>query len=123
MVFHSNVFFLIIILLNNFSPVFTSHHIFHFRTRRLIDRCKSKKLMIHYYFICKVSLTFPDLQRADSNSYFSGKGRYIETKEEQSRKNSAGLGQGPGSSSRNIYNIALSSSVGTKSPTQVEDGN
>ena len=52
------------------------------------------------------------------------KGGHAETREEQSRNNSADLGQGLGSSSRNIHNnISLNSSAGTKAPTQVEDGN
>ena len=46
------------------------------------------------------------------------KGGNAETKEEQSRNNSAALEQGPGSS-RDIHNnISLSS--GTKGPTQLE---
>ena len=41
--------------------------------------------------------------------------------QEQSRINSAGLGQGPGSSRDTHNNISLSW-AGTKAPTQVEDG-
>ena len=48
----------------------------------------------------------------------------VETKEEQSRQNSTGLGQGPGSSSRDTHNnTPLSSSGGTRAPIQVEDCN
>ena len=50
------------------------------------------------------SMTFPEFQRADSNSCYSGKGGDAETREEQSRKNSAALGQGPGSASRDTQN-------------------
>ena len=49
------------------------------------------------------SLTFPKFQRTDSNSCLLGKGRNIETQEEQSRNNSAAMGQGPVSSSRDTY--------------------
>ena len=46
-----------------------------------------------------------------------------ETKEQQSRNNNAAKKQGPGSYSRDIHkNVSLSSSAGTKAPTQVEDG-
>ena len=44
------------------------------------------------------------------------KGGNAETREEQSRNNSAALGQGP-RSSRDIHNISLSS-AGTKAPTR-----
>ena len=50
------------------------------------------------------SLIFPEFQRADSNSCLSGKGENAETKEEQSRNNSAASKQGPGSSSGNTHN-------------------
>ena len=46
------------------------------------------------------SVTFPEVQRAGSNSCLSGKGGVAETREEQSRNNTAALGQGPGSMSR-----------------------
>ena len=48
----------------------------------------------------------------------------METKEEQPRQNSTGLGKGPGSSSRDTHNnTPLSSSGGTQAPIQVEDCN
>ena len=46
------------------------------------------------------SVTFPEFQRAGSNSCSSGKGGVAEKREEQSRNNPAALGQGPGSMSR-----------------------
>ena len=49
-------------------------------------------------------LTFPEFHKAASNKCLSGKGEDAETKEEQSRNNSAAMGQGPDSSSRNIHN-------------------
>lgn len=50
------------------------------------------------------SLTFPEFQGADSKSCLSGEGGDAEAKEGQSGKNSAALGQGPGSSSRDTQN-------------------
>ena len=41
-----------------------------------------------------------EVQRAGSNSCSSGKGGVAETREEQSRNNTAAVGQGPGSMSR-----------------------
>ena len=46
------------------------------------------------------SMTFPEFQRVGSTCYSSGKGGDPETREEQSRSNSAALGQSPGSPSR-----------------------
>ena len=43
--------------------------------------------------------------------------------EEQSKNDSAALGKGPGSSSRNINNNIFELFYTTKAPTQVEDGN
>ena len=45
------------------------------------------------------------------------------TREEQSRNNSAALGQGPGSSSKNIHNNIFEFFCRNQGPTQVEDGN
>ena len=42
---------------------------------------------------------------------------------EQSRNNSAAMGQGPGSSARNIHNNIFEFFCRTKAPTLVEDGN
>jgi len=67
-------------------------------------------------------MTFPELQRAGSNSYSLGKGGDAETREEESRNNSEALGQAPGSSSSNILNNISEFSVGTKAPSQAEDG-
>ena len=47
---------------------------------------------------------FPEFQRAGSNSCSSGKGGVAEKREEQSRNNTAALGQGPGSMSRGTQN-------------------
>ena len=49
-------------------------------------------------------LDLPEFKRADSNSCKSGKGGSEETREEQSRNNSAALGQEPGPTSRNVHN-------------------
>ena len=48
-------------------------------------------------------MTFPEFQRTNSKSHSSGKGGDAEIKEELSRNNSAVMGQGPGSPSRNIH--------------------
>ena len=50
------------------------------------------------------SLTFPEFQGAGSNTCLSGEGGDAEAKEGQSGNNSAALGQGPGSSSRDTQN-------------------
>ena len=49
------------------------------------------------------SVTFPEFQRAGSNNCLSEKGADSETREEQSRNNSAALGQGPCSPSRDTH--------------------
>ena len=49
-------------------------------------------------------LTFPEFQRAGSNSCWSGKGGDVEKREKPPRDNSAALGQGPGSTSRDTHN-------------------
>ena len=69
------------------------------------------------------SLTFPELQRANSSSCLSGEGENAETKEEQSRNNSANLRQGSGSSSREMHKNIFELFCRTKAPTQMEDGN
>lgn len=62
-------------------------------------------------------MTFDEFQRVGSNSYKSGKGEDAETREEQSRNNSAALGQGP-VPPRGIYiTVSLSSSAELTSPT------
>ena len=49
------------------------------------------------------TVTFPEFPPAGSNSRWLGKGEDAETREEQLRNNSAALGQGPGSPSRDIH--------------------
>ena len=49
-------------------------------------------------------MTFPEFQRADSNSWLLGKGEDAETKEEQSRNNGVVIGQVSASYLRNIHN-------------------
>ena len=45
-------------------------------------------------------MTFPEFQRADSDSCSSGKGGDAETREEQARSHSEALRKGPGFPSR-----------------------
>ena len=63
-------------------------------------------------------MTFPEFQRAGSNSCYSGKRGNVETREEQSRDKSAALGQGTGPSSRNIYNYIFELLCRTKTPNK-----
>ena len=74
------------------------------------------------YLVCReqtpASMTFPELQRADSNSCSSGKGGDAETTEEQSRNNSAALGQGPGSTSRDTHNNIFKLFIELKPPME-----
>ena len=72
------------------------------------------------------SLIFPEFQRADSKSWLSRRGGVAETKK-QLGKNSAAMGAGSWFLLKEYIfkkkKIPLSSSAGTKSPTQKEDGN
>ena len=61
-------------------------------------------------------MTFPEFQRADSNSCLSGKGGDAEIREEQPRNNSAALGQGPGSISRDTHNNIFKLFIELKPP-------
>ena len=63
-------------------------------------------------------LDFPWVPRGRFKQLLIREGRVSEKREEQSRNNNAVLGQGPGSPSRNIHHNTLSSSTGTKAPTQ-----
>ena len=74
-------------------------------------------------FIWPPRQTFPEFQRADSNSCSSGKGGNAKTNEEQSRNNSAAQGMVLVPPQGTYIKISLSSSAGTKAPKQVEDGN
>ena len=78
----------------------------------------------HFLFVGNkfhsTSLTFPELQRAYSNSRLSRKGGNA-SKEKHLRNNSVVLGQDPSSSSRKIQ-TSLSSPVETEVLTKVEDG-
>ena len=67
------------------------------------------------------SLTFPEFQTADSFQTVANQGR--EGMQRLGRNNSAALGQGPGSSSRDTPNNVSELFCRTKAPTQVEDGN
>ena len=58
-------------------------------------------------------MTFPECQRAVGNQ-----GRVAETGEEQSRDSRAALGQGPGSSLRNIYKSIFETLGRTKTPNK-----
>ena len=63
-------------------------------------------------------MTFPEFQRAGSNSCWSGKGEDEETREEQSRNSSAALGHySRGSPSRGTHNNIFELFYRTKPPT------
>ena len=61
-------------------------------------------------------MTFLEFQRAGSNHCWSGKGGEAETREEQPRNNSAALGQGPHSTSRDIHSNIFEVFNRTKTP-------
>ena len=66
------------------------------------------------------SVTFPEFQREGSNSCSSGKGGVAETREEQSRNNTAALGQGPGSVSRGSQNSIFELFCRAKPPATLD---
>ena len=68
------------------------------------------------------SMTFPEFQRAGSVANQGREGMQRQGWEQSRNKNEA-LGQGPGSSSRNIRNTILELFCRTKAHTQVEEGN
>ena len=65
-----------------------------------------------------VSKTFPELQRVDLHSCWQRKEGDTEIKEKQLRNNSAALGQGPSSASRDTYNKIFKLCCRTKTPTK-----
>ena len=60
------------------------------------------------FLICwgrtSASTIFPEFQRTDLNSCYTGKGEDTETRERQPRNSNAALEQGPGSASRDTHN-------------------
>ena len=81
----------------------------------------------HFLFVRNrlhsASLTFPEFQKVNSNSYLPGKGGNAETKEKQSRNNSAKLGRVLFPPQGTDIAISLSSSAGTKAGIEVQDVN
>lgn len=74
------------------------------------------------FLVCRkqasASMTFPELQRASSNSCYSGKGGHAKTREEQSRNSSAAFWQGPGSPSRDAQSNITELFCRTKTPNK-----
>ena len=74
------------------------------------------------FLVCReqapASMTFPESQRADSNSCQSGKGGDAETREEQPRNNNAALRQDPGSPSRDTHDNISELFCRTKTPNK-----
>ena len=57
--------------------------------------------------LSSASLTFPGFQREDSNIYSLAKGGNAEIAKEHRRNNSAAIKQGPGSSSRGVFEFFI----------------
>lgn len=57
--------------------------------------------------LSSASLTFPEFHREDSNSYSLAKGGNAEIAKERPRNNSAAIKQGPGSSSRGVFEFFI----------------
>ena len=79
-------------------------------------------LSMSHFLLIGYRLHSVKFQRADSNSCQPGNLGNAQTKEEQSRKNTAKI-EGPSSSSRKIHNNIFKCFCRNNAPHQVEDGN